>query len=669
MEALNLRWLVFVAALIPTQALATTYVGSDLGGTDLILLDGDVLEGAFTNVGTFWVTAGATVFVQREIHLEVHADTILIDGSLSAEGAGDRGGQPGLSPGAGAIAGFNGFGLGFGGLGGPGNCVHGGGGGGGGHAGRGGEGAYYFGGADIGDPGTTYGWGGSPFELISDRPFGSGGGGGGSGCTPADGTMGGSGGGSVLLEATLITVTGVVTVSGQSASAVVTGAAGGGGGGSGGTLVLLSGVIDGGGNLEANGGAGGDCLLGAGGLAGGGGGGGGGRIKLFTSPGYLVNTEARGGTFGVSQAGGYDATVGGAGTVVQETYDSDGDGLLDTNDNCPTIPNADQADANGNGVGDVCDVCGSTPDPDADGVCDPFDHCPGFDDNADNDGDTVPDGCDVCLAGDDNADQDGDLVPDDCDICAIEPNQNDVDNDGMPDACDICPNFDDFIDADSDGAPDGCDICPGGFDGNDADGDTLPNDCDQCDGFDDSIDADSDGAPDGCDVCPTQPDPDQLDGDGDGYGIACDCDDEDNDIGPGVVEVCDGTDNDCDGEIDNNAIDANEWYADVDEDGEGDPLMPLMACEQPEGYVSNNTDCDDTLFTVRSSAAEVCDGIDNDCDGEIDFDDCVLADDEPIVDTTASLVGCGCTSAPTGPSGVLAFLPLLLAGLRRRRTA
>lgn len=108
----------------------------------------------------------------------------------------------------------------------------------------------------------------------------------------------------------------------------------------------------------------------------------------------------------------------------------------------------------------------------------------------------------------------------------------------------------------------------------------------------------------------------------DGYADrAGDCDDTDNMIHPDATEICDNIDNNCDEVIDEDATDRGTWYADVDEDTYGDPDAPLVACEQPDGSVTDNTDCDDTKATTNPGALEVCeDETDNDCDGVTDTD-------------------------------------------------
>ena len=109
-----------------------------------------------------------------------------------------------------------------------------------------------------------------------------------------------------------------------------------------------------------------------------------------------------------------------------------------------------------------------------------------------------------------------------------------------------------------------------------------------------------------------------ADDDGDGYDDTEDCDDADASTNPGATEVCDGVDNDCDGAVDEGVMDT--WYADADADGYGDPGAATDACDAPPGHAPTATDCDDTDPAVYPSAAERCDSVDNDCDGDVDED-------------------------------------------------
>ena len=69
----------------------------------------------------------------------------------------------------------------------------------------------------------------------------------------------------------------------------------------------------------------------------------------------------------------------------------------------------------------------------------------------------------------------------------------------------------------------------------------------------------------------------------------------------------------CDIELTDEGTEAT-FYLDSDGDDYGDPLTSQSATSPPAGYVLDNTDCDDTDYTINPSAVEVCDGTDQDCD-------------------------------------------------------
>ena len=110
---------------------------------------------------------------------------------------------------------------------------------------------------------------------------------------------------------------------------------------------------------------------------------------------------------------------------------------------------------------------------------------------------------------------------------------------------------------------------------------------------------------------------------GDGYSSdEGDCDDTDPSTHPTADEYCDGVDNDCDGYIDLGAVDAIPWHMDADGDDYGCTTCITSGCDQPSGRVADNTDCDDSEASVNPGATEICDGLDNDCDGDVDEDGC-----------------------------------------------
>ena len=109
---------------------------------------------------------------------------------------------------------------------------------------------------------------------------------------------------------------------------------------------------------------------------------------------------------------------------------------------------------------------------------------------------------------------------------------------------------------------------------------------------------------------------DYVDQDGDGFGFEDDCDDNDAGVNSSIEEVCDGIDNNCDGQIDEGVTET--FYADADGDGFGDSTITVDACEAPSGYVPVANDCDDTNMDIYPGAPEFCDGLDTNCDGSID---------------------------------------------------
>jgi hypothetical protein len=106
------------------------------------------------------------------------------------------------------------------------------------------------------------------------------------------------------------------------------------------------------------------------------------------------------------------------------------------------------------------------------------------------------------------------------------------------------------------------------------------------------------------------------DRDGDGVGAEDDCDDDQPDVFPGATETCDELDNNCDGNVDEGAL--LTFYADSDGDGVGLAASTIAACAAPMGYVAVSGDCDDDAAAIFPGADEVCDGLDNNCDGAVD---------------------------------------------------
>ena len=98
-----------------------------------------------------------------------------------------------------------------------------------------------------------------------------------------------------------------------------------------------------------------------------------------------------------------------------------------------------------------------------------------------------------------------------------------------------------------------------------------------------------------------------------------DCDDQDETINPNASDICDGLDNDCDGIFEEDAV-FTPYFTDQDNDGFGSGSSIELCSNPGPGFSTNDQDCDDTDATIYPSADELCDGLDNDCDGLFDED-------------------------------------------------
>lgn len=122
--------------------------------------------------------------------------------------------------------------------------------------------------------------------------------------------------------------------------------------------------------------------------------------------------------------------------------------------------------------------------------------------------------------------------------------------------------------------------------------------------------------------------------DGDGYGdittdsVACnlpigyvadstDCNDLSATIHPGVSDLCNDIDDNCNGILDEDAIFIT-YFEDYDADGYGNSTVDSLSCIAISGYVENSLDCNDTLAGIYPGAEEICNYLDDDCNGIID---------------------------------------------------
>ena len=290
------------------------------------------------------------------------------------------------------------------------------------------------------------------------------------------------------------------------------------------------------------------------------------------------------------------------------TEDDDGDGIVDGADNCPQIANPDQMNTDLDSQGNACDS-----DDDNDQIADGGDNCPlHFNPGQeDGDGDGIGNPCDD--------DADGDGVDDGADNCTAlaNPDQEDLDEDGLGDPCDD--------DVDGDGEVNVADCAPLNPEISHFAKETCNNIDDDCDS-----NIDEEGAL-GCEGW-------YMDVDQDGYGVAAlkkclcgpqelhttqqagDCKPLLEDVHPGAAEKCNGTDDNCDGQVD-------EGFADVDEDGIADCIDDDA---DGDGVLDAVDNCPVTpnpgqVDLDNDGQGDLCD-TDDDGDGALDVDDCAPAD-------------------------------------------
>ena len=165
---------------------------------------------------------------------------------------------------------------------------------------------------------------------------------------------------------------------------------------------------------------------------------------------------------------------------------------------------------------------------------------------------------------------------------------------------------------------------------NDSNPNVHPDATESCNGIDDNCNGviDEENA-DGCTIY-------YYDGDSDTYGtsnnkclcseegnytatVSGDCNDSDSDVNPGANEMCDGIDDNCNGVIDEeNAEGCTIYYYDGDQDTFGIDKTKCL-CEERDLYTAlDSTDCNDSNSDVNPDAEEVCNGIDDNCNGEVD---------------------------------------------------
>ncbi|MEC8022917.1 MAG: MopE-related protein [Myxococcota bacterium] len=300
--------------------------------------------------------------------------------------------------------------------------------------------------------------------------------------------------------------------------------------------------------------------------------------------------------------------------------DDDGDGVLDTNDNCPLISNAMQSDLDLDDIGDACD-----PDDDGDGVVDEND-CAPTDPNLsvgsaevcngqDDDCDGITDEADALGCSYYWPDNDGDgFGGDGLELCLCQPTDEHFKTDGGD--CDDSMKFISPL------APETCD--------------TKDNDCDSETDEENAI---------GCSVYYYDEDGDGYYADGADSKCLCafglvedftgvfpgDCNDTTPLVNPTAQESCDGTDENCNLQVDDGCDDDQDGFCDADL-----PFLATGTITCPFG----GGDCNDEVFAIKPGAIEACDGFDTNCSP---------SDDK--AEGTAEACGAACEPCPVAPDG------------------
>jgi len=238
--------------------------------------------------------------------------------------------------------------------------------------------------------------------------------------------------------------------------------------------------------------------------------------------------------------------------------------------------------------------------------------------------DGIDNDCDAGSEDEPDQDADGFTICEDCDDGDATLDLSDADGDGYSTCDGDCDDNDpllnlDDADGDGDSTCDGdCDDAAGTLNLDDVDADgfsTCDGDCDDGDGA-----VNPAGEEVACDGIDNDCDPgtaDEPDGDGDGYSLCEDCDDAESSVHPGQTETyCDAVDNDCDpGTVDEPDQDADGDTV-CDDCDDGDPSLNLGDLDG-DLYSTCTGDCDDGNAAVHPGAAELCSGLDEDCDGDV----------------------------------------------------